>query len=82
MVYNVLGELVRVLVNHHQSVGYYEIDFSPNSKETTKGREAIREFETFYYGDIVSGIYLYRIEVIGEGDIPVFTDMRKMMMVK
>jgi hypothetical protein len=82
MVYNVLGELVRVLVNHHQSAGYYELDFTPNSKETTKGREAIREFETFYYGDIVSGIYLYRIEVIGEGNIPVFTDMKKMMMVK
>jgi hypothetical protein len=82
MVYNVLGELVRVLVNHHQSAGYYELDFTPNSKETTKGREAIREFETFYYGDIVSGIYLYRIEVIGEGNIPVFSDMKKMMMVK
>ena len=82
MVYNILGELVRVLVNHHQSAGYYELDFTPNSKETTKGREAIREFETFYYGDIVSGIYLYRIEVIGEGDIPVFTDLKKMLMVK
>ncbi len=82
MVYNILGELVRVLVNHHQSAGYYEIDFTPNSKEITKGREAIREFETFYYGDIVSGIYLYRIEVIGEGSIPVFTDMKKMILIR
>ena len=82
MVYNILGELVRVFVNHYQSAGYYEVDFSPNSKEKTKGTEAIKEFETGYYGDIVSGIYLYRIEVIGEGNIPVFSDMKKMMMVK
>ncbi len=82
MVYNILGELVRVLVNQYQSAGYYEVDFTPNTKEKTKGKEAIREFETFYYGDVVSGIYLYRIEVIGEGNIPVFSDMKKMMMVK
>ena len=32
MVYNVLGELVRVLINHHQSAGYYEVDFTPSIK--------------------------------------------------
>jgi hypothetical protein len=31
---------------------------------------------------IASGIYLYRIEVIGEGNIPVYTEMRKMVLVK
>jgi len=37
---------------------------------------------TFYGNDVVSGIYLYRIEVIGEGQIPRFTDMKKMMLIK
>ena len=29
-----------------------------------------------------SGIYLYRMEVIGEGNIPVYTEMKKMVLVK
>ncbi len=80
MVYNLLGELVRVLVNQYQSAGYYEVLFHPTATER-KSAEGKIEFETGY-GDIVSGIYLYRIEVIGEGNIPVFTDMKKMMLVK
>jgi hypothetical protein len=80
MVYNLLGELVRVLVNQFQSAGYYEVLFHPTATER-KSAEGKIEFETGY-GDIVSGIYLYRIEVIGEGNIPVFTDMKKMMLVK
>jgi len=80
MVYNLLGELVRVLVNKYQSAGYYEVLFHPTATERQSAEGKI-EFETGY-GDIVSGIYLYRIEVIGEGNIPVFTDMKKMMLVK
>ena len=80
MVYNILGEMVKVLVNKYQNVGYYEVLFHPTASER-KSAEGKIEFETGY-GDIVSGIYLYRIEVIGEGNIPVFTDMKKMMLVK
>ncbi|MHC1736752.1 MAG: hypothetical protein AB9882_01930 [Ignavibacteriaceae bacterium] len=81
MVYNLLGELVKVLQNGYQNPGYYEVDFSPTKEERRKG-EGILEFETFYRNDVVSGIYLYRIEIIGEGNIPRFMDMKKMMLVK
>ncbi|QQS36216.1 MAG: hypothetical protein IPM56_18575 [Ignavibacteriales bacterium] len=81
MVYDIKGELVRVLVNQYQSAGYYEVEFSPNKTERKKA-EGYVEFETGYYGNVASGIYLYRIEVIGEGRIPVYSDMKKMLMLK
>ena len=81
MVYNLLGEIVRVLVNQWQDRGYYEVLFQPDQIERRKA-EGFVEFETGYYGNIVSGIYLYRIEVIGEGSIPRFSDMKKMMIVR
>jgi hypothetical protein len=31
---------------------------------------------------LASGIYLYRIEVIGKGNIPVFSDMKKLVLLK
>jgi len=70
MVYDVKGELVSVLVNKEQNAGYYEVEFSVGSPQSSVGNS------------IASGIYLYRIEVIGEGRIPVFSDMKKMMLVK
>jgi hypothetical protein len=72
MVYDIKGELISILVNKEQNAGYYEVDFSSSS---IKNQESSIK-------NIASGIYLYRIEVIGEGNIPVFTDMKKMMLVK
>jgi len=81
IVYDIKGELMKVLVNEHQNAGYYEVEFSPNESEVERGK-LDAPFETGYRGDIASGIYLYRIEVIGEGRIPRFSDMKKMILVK
>ncbi|MCZ7610794.1 MAG: hypothetical protein M5U17_11585 [Ignavibacterium sp.] len=70
MVYDIKGELVSVLVNKEQNAGYYEVDFSVGNHQSSAGNS------------IASGIYLYRIEVIGEGRIPVYTEMKKMILIK
>ncbi len=72
MVYDIKGELVTVLVNKEQNAGYYEVEF---------GRGLIDQAQN-PTKQLASGIYLYRIEVIGEGNIPVYSDMRKMVLIK
>lgn len=71
MVYNIKGERIAVLVNQHQEAGYYEVEFN-----------GVNLLHSVEQTNIASGIYLYRIEVIGEGNIPVYTEMRKMMLLK
>jgi hypothetical protein len=71
MVYDIKGELISVLVNKEQEAGYYEVEFN--------GRNLINQIRT---NDLASGIYLYRIEVIGKGNIPVYSDMQKMILIK
>ena len=71
MVYDIKGETIDVLVNKEQNAGYYEVEFS--------GRNLVHQIRK---NDIASGIYLYRIEVIGEGNIPRFGDMKKMILLK
>jgi hypothetical protein len=68
MVYDIKGEMIEVLVNKVQETGYYEVEFP--------GRNLIHQIH------LASGIYLYRIEVIGEGRIPRFSDMKKMILLK
>ncbi|MCS6955484.1 MAG: T9SS type A sorting domain-containing protein, partial [Candidatus Calescibacterium sp.] len=68
MVYDIKGERIAVLVNEEKEAGYYEEEFP--------------SVETGQAPSLPSGIYLYRIEVIGEGNIPVYTEMRKMVLVK
>ena len=72
MIYDLKGELISVLVNKEQNAGYYEVDFNSQvvSHQSSVGNS------------IASGIYLYRIEVIGEGNIPVYTEMKKMLLIK
>jgi hypothetical protein len=62
MVYDLLGKLVKVLVNETKQSGYYETEFN------AKG--------------LASGIYIYRIEVIGSNNIPKYSDMKKMILLK
>ena len=67
MVYDIKGEMVEVLVNKVQEAGYYEAELNVAQDSSPA---------------LASGIYLYRIEVIGEGDIPRFSDMKKMILLK
>jgi hypothetical protein len=70
MVYDIKGELISVLVNKEQESGYYEVEFNVGN-----GLPSVPN-------NLASGIYLYRIEIIGEGRIPVYSDMKKMLMNK
>jgi len=69
-VYDIKGELVSVLVNKTQEAGFYQVDFNTthNQQPTTN--------------NLASGIYIYQIHVIGENNLPVFTDIKKMMLIK
>jgi parallel beta-helix repeat protein len=71
-VYDIKGELVSVLVNQTQEAGFYEVDFS---SEVSSGQSAVGN-------QLSSGIYIYQIMVKNENNIPVFTDMKKMLMLK
>ncbi len=77
LVYDIKGELVSVLVNKEQEAGYYEVEFGLKSQDSPNG--SLRENLNT---NLSSGIYLYRIEVIGEGQIPRFSDMKKMILIK
>jgi len=63
MVYNILGELLQILVNEEKEAGIYEANVR-------------------FDQSIPSGIYLYRIEVIGGNNIPKFSDLKKMIYIK
>jgi hypothetical protein len=80
-IYDLKGELVRILVNEWQEKGYYEIVFQPNAEDKSK----ITKFEVMMgktYSHMSSGMYIYSIQVIGERNIPVFTDSEKMILLK
>ena len=80
-VYDVKGELVRVLVNQWQERGYYEVLFHPNTEE----RSRANNFEVPMgktYSDIATGVYLYMIHVYNDRSIPVFSDSGKMILLK
>jgi hypothetical protein len=59
-------------VNEVKEAGYYEVEFNTS----------IGNRQSAVGNPFASGIYLYRIEVIGEGNIPRFSDMKKMILLK
>jgi len=80
-VYDIKGELVKILVNEYQTAGYYEVEFRPNGSERVKGKLGLG-WATGYNDDIASGIYIYQIMVKSDRNIPVFTDMNKMILLR
>ena len=69
-VYDIKGELVSVLVNEVQEVGYYEVLFDASVSHS---------------GDVwnlASGVYIYQIFVSNDSRIPIFSDVKKMMYLK
>jgi hypothetical protein len=72
-VYDIKGELVSILVNQFQEAGYYEVEFGPETRYQIP-ESGIR--------NLASGIYIYQIMIKSENNIPIFTDMKKMILLK
>jgi len=69
-VYDITGSTIAVLVNEEKEAGYYEAEFSTNNLLHTTD-------------NLASGIYLYKIDITdSEKRISVFTEMRKMLLIK
>ncbi len=72
-VYNIKGEIIEILVNQYQEGGYYEVEFNIDNKNQSVGEGE---------DPLASGIYIYQIMVRSKGEIPVFTDSKKMLYIK
>ncbi|MFZ2863487.1 MAG: hypothetical protein WA440_01965, partial [Ignavibacteriaceae bacterium] len=68
-VYDIKGELVNVLVNKEQETGFYEVKFDIGNKLQS-------------VPNLASGVYIYHLMVKGENNIPVFSDIKKMIYIK
>jgi len=67
MIYDIKGEMIKVLTNEWKERGYHEEEFNYSGQKLTS---------------LASGIYLYKLEIIDENMIPVFTDIKKMILIK
>jgi hypothetical protein len=57
---------------------YYEKEFDSRGK----GKSEIPEWSTGYNNDIATGIYIYKLQVINGKKEPIFTDIKKMILLK
>jgi flagellar hook assembly protein FlgD len=71
-VYDIKGELVSTLVNKEQEAGYFEVDFDAQVLSSEYG--VLRQ--------LASGIYLYQVMITNENGTPVFSDMKKMILLR
>lgn len=71
-IYDVKGELIELLVNQYQEAGYYEVEFYGEGKV-----EMLTVKNPF-----ASGFYICQIIVQNEKGIPIFFDMKKMILLK
>ncbi|MFZ4621871.1 MAG: FlgD immunoglobulin-like domain containing protein, partial [Bacteroidota bacterium] len=66
VIYNMLGQVVRTLVNEVQSAGYYSMVWNGSDESDRK---------------VSTGVYIYRIEAYGPQNKR-FTEVKKMLMIK
>ena len=71
-VYDIKGELIETLINKVQDKGFYEVEFT--GSPSASGESLTQR--------LASGIYIYQILVQNEHNIPVFSDMKKMVYLK
>ncbi|QQS37600.1 MAG: right-handed parallel beta-helix repeat-containing protein [Ignavibacteriales bacterium] len=71
-VYDIKGEQIAVLVNQYQAGGYYEVEFNSSG---------IRN-QVSGISDLSSGVYIYQLMVKSDNNIPVFSDIKKFVIVK
>ncbi len=88
-IYDIKGELVETLVNRYQEAGYYEVEFrGGNSENVPRGGissvERTQEVGSLRseVSSLASGVYIYQIMVKNEKNIPVFSDIKKMILLK
>jgi flagellar hook assembly protein FlgD len=66
-IYDISGRLTATLVNEEKEAGYYSVNWD---RKDTHGRE------------LSNGVYFYRLNVGTNGDSPMFTQTRKMVLLK
>ena len=74
-IYDIKGELLSVLVNQTQESGFYEVEFDAGYSILNTGEKSTNS-------GLASGIYIYQIMVRNENNIPVFSDIKKMVYLK
>jgi len=67
VVYDIQGQLVKTLADEQKEAGTYEVKFTARNQ---RGNE------------LASGIYIYKLDVYNNNNIPVYNSMKKMILVK
>ena len=79
-VYDIKGEMISVLVNEVQEAGYYEVEFNAGidgGQSEVGGHSGLSGI-----GGLASGVYIYQIFINNDNRIPVFSDVKKMLLIK